>query len=218
MATSVIAFAIAFAAGIVLTPIARTLGRRLHLVDIPDGFRKIHKTPIPLAGGYAILAAFFIPLLLLHWFDRDAVAALLDDRYKSLSSLFLGAFVALFLGAADDLWDLRPRWKLLLQLVAATVAFFGGFAIARISNPFGAPIALGLLSYPVTVLWFLGCMNAINLLDGMDGLAAGVGLFVSLTLLLVSVLMRQVPSVFLLASLSGALLAFLVFKDRKSVV
>lgn len=211
MTTSVIAFAIAFAAGIILTPLARTLGRRLHLVDVPDGFRKIHTSPIPLAGGYAILAAFFVPLLLLHWFDRDTVATLLDDRYTSLSSLFLGAFVALFLGGADDLWDLRPRWKLLLQLVAASVAFFGGFAIARVSNPFGPPIALGLLSYPVTLLWFLGCMNAINLLDGMDGLAAGVGLFVSLTLLVVSVLMRQVPGVFLLASLSGALLAFLVF-------
>jgi UDP-GlcNAc:undecaprenyl-phosphate GlcNAc-1-phosphate transferase len=80
-----------------------------------------------------------------------------------------------------------------------------------VSNPFGEPVSLGPFSLPVTLFWFLGCMNAVNLLDGLDGLAAGVCLFASVTLLLVSLLFGQVLSVLLMACLSGAILGFLLF-------
>ncbi len=202
----------AFVAGLIFTPLARWLTRRLGIVDKPDGYRKIPtKTPIPLGGGYAILAAFLIPVIAVYLWDTDLASDLLSAHKPQLITLLLGAGIALGLGAADDVLSLRPRWKFLLQILAATFAYFGGFAITVISNPFGDTIILGVFSFPVTLLWFLGCMNAINLLDGLDGLAAGVGLFVCLTLSMVSFLGGRPSCLFLAASLSGAILAFLVY-------
>ena len=117
----------------------------------------------------------------------------------------------LLMGALDDLKDMRPKYKIIFQLVAATTRYFGGFKIAIISIPFGQTLDLGSFSYFVTVFWFLGCMNAINLLDGIDGLAGGVSLFVMITLLINSLMRGDIFGVIITSVIAGALLAFLFF-------
>ena len=211
MATCLIAAAIAFVGGLALTLAARKVGVQLGVVDYPDGYRKLHKKPIPLTGGQAIFLAFMLPLAVLAFYDGNGVRVALKAYNRQVWTLLVGALAVLAMGTADDIWNLRPRYKVLFQVLAATLAYFGGFAISRISIPFGQPISLGIFSYPITLLWFVGCMNAINLLDGLDGLAAGVGLFVSLTMAIVSVSLGHLGCMFLTASLSGAILAFLVF-------
>ncbi len=201
-----------------VTPMCRTFARELGVVDKPDGRRKIHKGAIPLSGGYGIILAFVAPILCLLWLRPATFDRLLDGKSIQFAVLLVGALIALALGGLDDIVDLRPRYKLLLQWVAATIAFFGGIAIQSVSNPFGDPIHLGVWSYPVTVFWFLACMNALNLLDGLDGLATGVGLFATMTMTVVSVLSDQPLGIFLGACLSGALLGFLVFNFNPASV
>jgi len=211
MTTALVAFAVAFIAAILCTPVVRAAARRLGVIDKPDSFRKVHGREVPLLGGVAIYVAFATPIVALCFFYRNAVSDLLYAHPIKLLTLMGGAAIALAVGVLDDVRDLPVRWKLLLQTVAACVAFAGGCSITAISNPFGVPLVLGLWSFPVTLLWFLGCMNAVNLLDGLDGLAAGVCLFVTITLFLVSVFFGNVMSMLLMACLSGAILGFLLF-------
>ncbi len=209
----VVLFLVAFFLAAAFTPLARSLARRLGLVDVPDGGRKRHRKAIPLAGGYAILPAFILPLVLFILFPgvfhADTVPANTADR---LGLLGAGALIALFMGAMDDKYDLRARWKLVFQVVAALFAYAGGCRISILSNPFGGGnLSLGILALPVTLFWFLGCMNAINLVDGMDGLAAGVALFATLTGLVVALSHGNVLAAILCVALLGAISGFLLY-------
>ena len=87
--------------------------------------------------------------------------------------LIVGGSTAMLMGLADDLRNLKARWKIIFQIFAASLAYGGGFRIEAISSPFGEPIDLGYFSFLATMLWFLVCMNAINLVDGLDGLCGG---------------------------------------------
>jgi len=122
-----------------------------------------------------------------------------------------GAAAILLLGVWDDAWSARARWKLLACCAISLAMYALGFRILSVSNPFGAPIQLGWLALPVTLFWFLGCINAINLVDGMDGLASGVVLFACAALFTTSMFFGNAPSALLSAALAGALLGFLVF-------
>jgi UDP-GlcNAc:undecaprenyl-phosphate GlcNAc-1-phosphate transferase len=218
MTTALVAFAVAFIAAILCTTGVRAAAHRLGVVDKPDSFRKVHWREVPLLGGVAIYVAFATPIVTLCFFYRNAVSDLLYAQPIKLLTLMGGGAIALCLGIFDDVRNLPVRWKLLLQIVAACVAFAGGYAIRAISNPFGEPLVLGLWSFPVTLLWFLGCMNAVNLLDGLDGLAAGACLFATVTLLLVSIFFGNVMSMLMMACLSGAILGFLLFNFHPATI
>lgn len=211
MSSCLAAFVLAFVVACVATATVRRIALRLRVVDEPDHFRKIHQRAVPLLGGIAIHVAFAAPIVVLYFFYRNAVSQLLHEHPAQLLALAVGGTVVLAMGVFDDVRGLPARWKLLLQIVAATVAFSGGYSIRAITNPFGQPLVLGVLSYPATLLWLLCCMNAVNLLDGLDGLAAGVCLFASITLFLVSLFFGNVMSMLLMACLSGAILGFLLF-------
>lgn len=98
-----------------------------------------------------------------------------------------------------------------MQAFAATVAFAAGYAIVEVKVPFGTTVTLGLWSYPLTIFWFMGCMNAVNLVDGLDGLAAGVIMLVSVTMLLVSLVFENVVCMVLSACIAGSVLGFLFY-------
>jgi len=211
MTTCLAVFVVSFLIAVIMTNGVRMGAHRLGLVDQPDNFRKLHKRPVPRLGGIGIFTAFFLPLAYLYFFHRNPVTDLLLGRPHQLLGLLAGGSLALAVGLIDDIRNLRARWKLLFQIIAASTAWATGLSIEVISNPFGGPLVLGLFSFPVTVLWFVMCMNAVNLMDGLDGLAAGVCLFVSLTLFLVSLHFRNVLAMLLMSCFSGAIFGFLLF-------
>lgn len=190
-----------------LTPAVKILAEQLGAVDQPGG-RRIHDHPIPRMGGLAISAAFLAAVLLLARLTPGVVG------------LLLGSLIILLMGAADDLTQLSPLRKLLLQLAAALTAMSFGVRIEFISIPGGAEpfLALGRLSAPLTLLWLVGCTNAVNLIDGLDGLAAGVSLISSLTLFEAALLAGQPNAALLLAALAGACLGFLPFNFHPAVI
>lgn len=205
-----VSFGIAFVSTVIATPIAKRLGTRLGLVDKPDSYRKIHENAIPLGGGLAVFFGFLVTVIFTLTLFSEAYQ-FPSNTTELVTVLIASGSIAMLMGLADDLWNLKARWKIVFQLLAATIAYYGGFRVDAISSPFGHSIDLGFTSFLVTLLWFLVCMNAINLADGLDGLSAGIGFIVSLTLLGVNISAGNSVGSFLNASLCGALLGFLIF-------
>ncbi len=164
---------------------------------------------VPRLGGVAVLVASLCPLILLLLWNNDA-AHQLELRSKEALGLLAAMACVFVLGLYDDLRGARPWHKLAAQTLAGVILWFAGFHVDLLTNPFtGEAMALGWLSLPVTLLWLIAISNAFNLIDGLDGLAAGVGLFSTLALFLLA-LMTQQPFIAILgATLAGALLGFL---------
>lgn len=191
-----------------LTALLLHLCRKYNWFDLPDHRRKIHTEPIPRLGGVAIFLAFItgLGLLLLrtNFVTEFFKVHLSDVKYM----LIPGTFVFLA-GLYDDLWGLSAKVKFLLQILGAVFLYAYGFQIAQISNPFGRPIEFGVLALPITVLWVVGITNAFNLIDGMDGLAAGIAFFVSLSVFVVSILQEHTLISIFSVLIAGATLGFL---------
>ncbi len=212
MTTIGIAFLMAFIVAVIATRILIRLAWPLGLVDIPDGYRKLHAQATPRLGGPAIYLAFLAPLLgLIIFRNLSTVADLVLANRLKLTGLMVGATLTLILGLADDKFNIRPFWKLLSQAIIGVIMFGFGYHIYVISNPLGNPFSLGIFALPVTLFWFVACMNAVNLLDGLDGLAAGMTLFVSATLFLVGMQIKNILGMFMMACLGGATFGFLLF-------
>lgn len=165
---------VAFALSITVTPIVRGAGKRFGIVDIPGG-RKIHHQPIPRTGGVGV---FFCTLsvlgISLFFLEQRPQSILLSEQY---CYFYFGAAVTFFLGFVDDVFNLNAWLKLLLQVLAVSVAFYGGVRIPVVPV-LDIPIDNWVLSYALTVCWMVLVINAVNLADGVDGLAAGIVFFV----------------------------------------
>jgi len=209
-------FVLAALVAILLTPIARSLAPRLGAVDLPSG-RRVHKKVIPRLGGIAILGGFLAPLLALYFYD-NSVATLFNADVQRNLALVLGAVAMAALGAIDDTRGTRASVKLLVQIVIATGAFAGGFRIDSVVLPFIGHLQMGVFAAPVTVAWIVGIVNAVNLMDGLDGLAAGVSFFVCVVSFVTGVLSRNVLVCVLAASLAGALVGFLFFNFNPATI
>ncbi|MCJ8330913.1 MAG: undecaprenyl/decaprenyl-phosphate alpha-N-acetylglucosaminyl 1-phosphate transferase [Lentisphaeria bacterium] len=206
LAISISVFAVAV--GIIMTLMWRSIGLRFKIVDLPDNYRKIHSEAIPLSGGYSLISTLAIVLLAGFLFVPNIN---LTEHHNDILILLIGAVLSIAMGGYDDIRDLGPKTKLLLQVGIATLCYFGGFSIEKFTIPLLGPTDIGMISYPVTIFWYLGCMNAINLLDGLDGLCAGIGLFAFITLLIYSVLHGNDFNILINAIMVGSLIAFLFF-------
>lgn len=186
------------------TPLVRHLALRFGIVDHPDQQRKIHLVPIPRMGGVAIFLSVLCAYGLLLAV-RLSSGQIVWDNLPLVVEL-APAFVVIFgVGLADDILTLRPWMKLSGELVAAVYAWYAGIRIHAIAGyPFD-----GLSSVILTIFWIVLCTNAINLIDGVDGLAAGVSLFASLTMLGASFLNHNYPMALAVVPLAGALLGLL---------
>jgi UDP-GlcNAc:undecaprenyl-phosphate/decaprenyl-phosphate GlcNAc-1-phosphate transferase len=196
---------IAFLFALVLSPLVRDFCRRLGLVDRPDQIRKMHREAVPRLGGVAIafaytLALAFVVVAPYRGLDLDIPRTLARGL-----ALVPAAAVVFLTGLWDDIRGLRPWQKLSGQVIAAVLAYTAGFGIHVLR---GQPLA-DWVSLPITVLWLVGCSNALNLIDGMDGLAAGVGFFAATTMLVAALLHENVELALVTAPLVGALLGFL---------
>jgi UDP-GlcNAc:undecaprenyl-phosphate GlcNAc-1-phosphate transferase len=211
MATEfIIGFFIAAVASLVLTPIVIRLAFRIGALDKPDA-RKIHKNPIPRLGGLAVYAAFFISLIAVLNLDPTIFKSTWIVSNEGL--MFVASLlIVLTLGVWDDLHALRPYQKFLIQLFLATVVYIAGFRITNITHPFDPGVfELGILSYPVTVLWIVGVTNAINLIDGLDGLAGGVSTIAAVTIAAIAFLGHDIGSAMIALLLAGSIIGFLPY-------
>jgi UDP-GlcNAc:undecaprenyl-phosphate/decaprenyl-phosphate GlcNAc-1-phosphate transferase len=209
MLTYLVAFLLSAATSLVLTPVAREVAHRRGWLDDPESeARKVHDRAIPRVGGLAIAIAFFVPLIGLFLFDNHVSRQFLEHPSQVLG-LLVGAAAMVALGFADDVYCLGAKQKFAVQFTIATAVYFLGFQIDRIANPFGEPIDLVLLSYPLTMLWIVGITNAINLIDGLDGLAGGVSLFSVVTIFVLSLIYPNYIAGITAIALAGALTGFL---------
>jgi UDP-GlcNAc:undecaprenyl-phosphate GlcNAc-1-phosphate transferase len=206
----VVLAALAAAIAFVLTPHVGALALRLGAIDEPGG-RRIHQGRVPRLGGIGVFAAFLSALAVGWGFDLLGIDVFFSDG-AGWSWVLGGATVVAGVGAVDDLRKVGPAAKLLFQLVAGLTVLLGGHGIAAVTNPFsGGVLSLGWLSAPITLLWVVGVTNAFNLIDGLDGLAAGVALIASSTLFMVSVMSGRVDVALLSATLAGSLAGFLYY-------
>lgn len=209
-------FGIALIAALIITPYVRALGTRFQILDSP-GKRKVHQKEIPRLGGVAIFIATVLPFLcflLLGGFLTKEVHYL----WKPLLGLTLGCLIVFGIGIWDDIHRLPPWPKLLVEIVAASVTFIFGLKIQLLSNPFGMQLDLSWLSGPITVLWLVGITNALNLADGIDGLAVGIATFASAILFIMtsSTIYTLVP--YLAVALAGASLGFLRYNFSPATI
>ena len=156
----------AMVVALIATPVVKSLAFKVGAVDVPKDNRRMHDHPIPRMGGLAIFFGFILSVLLYV------------EMTPQLRGMLLGGVIIVVLGIFDDIYALGAKFKLVIQIVAALTAVLSGNVIQILSNPnVLSPNPwwdLGWLSYPATVLWIVAITNAVNLIDGLDGLACGV--------------------------------------------
>ena len=200
-------FLVAMGVTCIATPLVVRLANSLGAVDRPAA-RKLHRQPVPRLGGLPLFLGFLVGL---------AFAAAVTGKLSAVpeSIYWNGLVVAvgfLFLvGLADDLWQVSFRWKFVAQTAAAVLIWFSGFRIELLTNPLGGALELGWLSFPLTVLWVVGITNAVNLIDGLDGLAAGAAVIMTGALAVISAFRMELGVTAATVALAGALVGFLWF-------
>lgn len=201
MAEYFIAFFAAIVISFALTPLARLLAIKVGAMDVPKEARKIHNKPMPYFGGLAIYVSII------------ACMFVFMPHTKTNISIMVGASIIVATGVVDDMRGLSPRIKLLMQIVAAGVAIYGGVLIHFVTNPLSATgmTLLMDLTIPITLFWIVGITNTINLIDGLDGLASGVASIAATTLLLTAAIKGYDFIVLQCAIIAGASLGFLPF-------
>ena len=210
MRTYAVVFVLSLVVSLLATPLARRLAIRFDALDQGGGARRLHVGEIPRLGGVAIFLGFFVPVAALLLYDNRIAAAFKEDLSLVLG-LFLGGAAIFALGVYDDLRGANSRQKFLVQFAVAAGMYALGFEITVVANPFGDLIHLGWLSLPVTLLWIVGISNAMNLIDGLDGLAAGVAFFALATVFGVAFVQGSVVMIVLATALGGAVLGFMPY-------
>ncbi|WP_370452175.1 MraY family glycosyltransferase [Cohnella sp. AR92] len=202
-------FALALALALALTPFVKKFAVKVGAMDVPD-HRKVHTKIMPRMGGLAIYAAFTVTiLLLLPWLPDSFLS---DHDEKLIAGMLVGGTVIVLLGALDDRFQLNAKLKFLVQIAAACIVVFGfDIKINLVNIPFGSAMQpMGdWLSIPLTIFWIVGVTNAINLIDGLDGLAAGVSGIAIATILVMAAIMGQASVILLSAVLLGGVVGFL---------
>lgn len=195
-----------------LTPLVRNQFLRWRIVDRPNA-RKAHRYPLPRTGGIAIAGAYlaaYLTLLLFGLKGGDVVWGARAEIWQLLPAVL----IVFAYGLADDLLNLKPWHKIAGQIFAAAFAFFAGVHVTS----FGGYALHPALSFPLTIAWLLLCTNAVNLIDGIDGLAAGIGLFATLTTLIAALLYGDMGLALATAPLAGALIGFLRYNFNPATI
>jgi UDP-GlcNAc:undecaprenyl-phosphate GlcNAc-1-phosphate transferase len=199
MANIILIFVTALVLSVLVTPLVRQVALRTGLVDIPNA-RKIHTAPLPLLGGAALYAGFMVALLFIG--DRAYI--------RELAGIVLGATLVAMFGLADDRWGLHAYLKLGAQFLAGVVLLIGGTQV-RLFEP-------AWMNWALTLLWVVGITNALNLLDNMDGLSAGVTTVAAAFFLLLAAMGGQFLVGALAAALIGACVGFLRYNLRPATI
>jgi len=206
----IVAFAAAALFGLAVTPVVIRLAFVVGAVDQPNE-RKTHAKPMPRLGGVAVLGSLVVALTVLFLVNPDLAAHTLGWGSAG-PAIALAALLMLGLGIWDDIKTLGPGLKFLAQLAIASLVYFAGAGIKFISFPNVAGLLeVPVIQYAITVLWIIGVTNAVNLIDGLDGLASGVGMIACLTIAPIAYLNADVGTAIIALLLAGALLGFLKY-------
>ena len=188
-----------FLVSVLLVPIVKKIANHVGAIDKPDK-RKVHTKPTPRMGGLAIFLSFVFGYILFA-----------ESNYQMMSIL-IGGFILILLGIFDDINPIKARYKLLVQLIAASIVVFYGNIYLHEISAFGLYIHFGAFGFPLAVLFITAIINAINLIDGLDGLAAGISSIYFLTISIIALILNRLggfDSTLALIML-GATLGFLV--------
>lgn len=198
-----LALLVALVVSFLASPIVKTFAYKVGAVDVPKDNRRMHHVPIPRLGGLAIFLGFIVSILLF---------AEMTDQFRSI---LLGAVIIVVLGVVDDITPLPAKFKFLIQIAAALIPALNGVVIHVLSNPNllseNPYWDMGALSIPITVLWIVAITNAVNLIDGLDGLAIGVSAISATTVLVISLLVSEVQVAVVMAALVGACVGFMPY-------
>lgn len=186
-----------------LTPLVKAFSIKVGAVDVPKDDRRMHDHPIPRLGGLAIFLGFIFSMLVMVPLDR------------AKQGMLLGVVIIVVLGIFDDIYALSAKLKFVVQIIAALIAVLFGNRIDVLSNPnifSSEPLwNLGVWAIPITVIWIVAVTNAVNLIDGLDGLACGVSTISSLSMLIISLLVSELDVAIIMAALVGACIGFLPY-------
>lgn len=200
----IISLVMAYIGTRLLVPINIKLAIRTGILAIPNE-RNIHILPTPTAGGFSFAIVMIVMQFILgviNWNNGYGI------RLVNLGGI---SILLLLIGLIDDKYQTRFYYKLLGQIVVTLLMFYAGYRVSYLTNPLGDNFLLGWISLPVTIFWFLLTMNAINLIDGLDGLAAGITCIVSIVLAIVGFMSNNLLVLSLTMLLLGSNLAFLKF-------
>lgn len=230
-----ITFAIAGVVTGFATPLIVQLATHLGVIDRIEDDRRVHDVPTPRIGGIAVFFGFAFALFAVLGFSLASPFALIPsavhaspaqqidilgdqfDEVRRLVGLLFGGLLILGVGIWDDIMHMRPRNKLIAQVIVAAISMLYGFVIPGITNPFDHnpstnwidfPLWMGI---PITLIWYVGLMNAINFLDGLDGLLSGVAAISSVFLFVIAVLHTNPVVALVVIALAGATLGFLPY-------
>jgi len=211
-----IAFLIAFIISIMLTPYTIKIAEKIGAVDIPKDKRRMHTREMPKFGGPAVIIGFLVSViyLLIVMSIENSIDLFTEEQYGiKLIGLFLGIVVMAIVGIIDDTKTLKPIPKLIGQIIAAIIVVAFGIKIEQITIPFLYKVGLTeAFSVGLTILWIVGITNAINLIDGLDGLSSGITLIACISLLIIFCLNGSpLIAIILITALIGALVGFLPF-------
>ena len=199
-----------------ITPVVIWLARRMGAMDYP-GVRSIHKKAVPRIGGVAIFVSSMC-LILLGMYLRNDIGAAFREAHRQLATLLGSATFVFLVGLADDLKGLPARFKFLAELAAAGALCLGGVRIDTLGIRDHSVISLGWLGCPLTLLWVVGITNAINLSDGLDGLAAGISAITSAVIAILAIYRGNVIMAVFALALAGSLSGFLFFNFHPAKV
>jgi UDP-GlcNAc:undecaprenyl-phosphate/decaprenyl-phosphate GlcNAc-1-phosphate transferase len=211
------------------------LATHLGVIDQTGDERRVHTTPTPRIGGVAVFLGFAFALFTVLGFSLSSPFSLvpsavhlsqahqieiLTDQYETarkVVGLLFGGLLILGVGLWDDIMGMRPRNKFLAQIVVASIAMLYGFVIDGTTNPFNHNPATNWIEFPwyvgvpLTLVWYLGMMNAINFIDGLDGLLSGVATISAIVIFVISILHTNPVVALVMMALAGSALGFLPY-------
>jgi len=202
---AIVAVACAALVSYTTTPPVRLLAFRIGAIDIPTDARRMHKKPTPRIGGLAIFAGFLVATLVFC------------EASSQLYAIWIGGGILVILGILDDIFRLSALLKLVVQLCVAGIAVSFGILIDHITL-FGTHIEFGAFAIPITMLWIVGLSNAINLIDGLDGLSCGVSAITSISILMVMLIAEDYTSALITAILTGSCFGFLPYNKNPAKI
>ena len=198
----IIPFLAAFILTFIQMPFTIKIAKKKGFLDVPKDERRVHKKPIPVGGGIAMVISVSILMVYYLPINKNLIMALISSLIIAISGLY------------DDKEGLSPKLKFLFQILAAVILIIGGMKIEFFTNPFDshdALLILNILSIPVTIFWVCGITNTINLIDGLDGLASGVSMICAISMFFITYKMGRYDVSLVCALVAGACLGFLPF-------